>query len=58
MDSGSEPRTPDTRHCDAVLSGTGKTHIGLSLGLAACQKGFSVAFTTAAGLVHQLMEAR
>ncbi|MGB8365646.1 MAG: IS21-like element helper ATPase IstB [Rhizomicrobium sp.] len=38
-------------------SGTGKTHIGLSLGLAACQKGFSVAFTTAAGLVHQLMEA-
>ena len=30
-------------------SGTGKTHIGLSLGLAACQKGFSVAFTTAAG---------
>lgn len=39
-------------------SGTGKTHIGLSLGLAACQKGFSVTFTTAAGLVHQLMEAR
>jgi len=39
-------------------SGTGKTHIGLSLGLAACQKGFSVAFTTAASLVHQLMEAR
>ena len=39
-------------------SGTGKTHIGLSLGLAACQKGFSVAFMTAASLVHQLMEAR
>lgn len=39
-------------------SGTGKTHIGLSLGLAACQKGISVAFTTAAGLAHQLMEAR
>jgi DNA replication protein DnaC len=39
-------------------SGTGKSHIGLSLGLAACQKGFPVAFTTAAGLVHQLMEAR
>jgi len=38
-------------------SGTGKTHIALSLGLAACQKGFSVAFTTAAALVHQLMEA-
>jgi DNA replication protein DnaC len=39
-------------------SGTGKTHIALSLGLAACQKGFSVTFITAAGLVHQLMEAR
>lgn len=39
-------------------SGTGKTHVSLALGLAACQKGFSVAFTTAAGLVHQLMEAR
>ncbi len=39
-------------------SGAGKTHIALSLGLAACQKGFSVAFTTAAALFHQLMEAR
>jgi DNA replication protein DnaC len=39
-------------------SGTGKTHAALALGLAACQKGFSVAFTTAASLVHQLMEAR
>jgi len=39
-------------------SGTGKTHVGLALGLAACQKGFPVAFTTAAALVHQLMEAR
>jgi DNA replication protein DnaC len=39
-------------------SGTGKTHIALALGLAACQKGHSVAFTTAAALVHELMEAR
>ena len=39
-------------------SGTGKTHACLALGLAACQRGLSVAFTTAAGLVHQLMEAR
>jgi DNA replication protein DnaC len=39
-------------------SGTGKTHIGLALGLAACQKNYSVAFTTAAALVHELMEAR
>jgi DNA replication protein DnaC len=39
-------------------SGTGKTHVALALGLAACQKGFSVAFMTAVSLVHQLMEAR
>ena len=39
-------------------SGTGKTHIALALGLAACQKGLSVTFTTAAALVHNLMEAR
>jgi len=39
-------------------SGTGKTHTALGLALAACQKGYSVAFTTAAALVHELMEAR
>ena len=39
-------------------SGTGKTHVALALGLAACQKGLTVAFTTAASLVNQLMEAR
>jgi DNA replication protein DnaC len=39
-------------------SGTGKTHIALGLGLAACQKGLSVGFTTAAALVNELHEAR
>jgi len=39
-------------------SGTGKTHIALGLGLAACQKGLSVGFITASSLVHQLLEAR
>ena len=39
-------------------SGTGKSHIGLGLGLAACQRGLSVGFTTAAALVHELIEAR
>jgi DNA replication protein DnaC len=38
-------------------SGTGKTHIALGLGLAACQKGMKVRFMTAASLVHELMEA-
>jgi DNA replication protein DnaC len=39
-------------------SGTGKTHVALGLGLAACQKGLSVGFTTSAALVHELLEAR
>ena len=39
-------------------SGTGKTHVAPGLGLAACQRGLSVGFTTAAGLVHEMMEAR
>ena len=39
-------------------SGTGKTHIAPGLGLAACQKGLTVGFTTAAALVHELLEAR
>jgi len=39
-------------------SGTGKTHVALGLGLAACQRGLSVGFTTAAALVHELIEAR
>ena len=38
-------------------SGTGKTHIALGLGLAACQKGLKVRFVTAASLVHELIEA-
>lgn len=39
-------------------SGTGKTHVALGLGLAACQKGMSVGFTTASALVSEMMEAR
>jgi len=39
-------------------SGTGKTHLALALGLAACQRGHRVRFTTAAAMVHELMEAR
>jgi len=38
-------------------SGTGKTHIALGLGLAACQKGLKVRFMTASALVHELIEA-
>jgi DNA replication protein DnaC len=39
-------------------SGTGKTHLALALGLAACQGGYRVRFTTAAALVNELLEAR
>ena len=39
-------------------SGTGKTHVALALGLTTCQRGHRVRFTTAAALVHELMEAR
>ena len=39
-------------------SGTGKSHLALGLGLAACQRGYSVLWTTAAALVNSLIEAR
>src|SRR5205085_11585347 len=39
-------------------SRTGTTHVAMGLGPAACQKGLAVGFTTAAALVHELMEAR
>ena len=48
-----------TTGCSALYSiWAGKTHVALGLGLAACQRGLSVGFTTAASLVHELIEAR
>ena len=41
-----------------ATAATGKTHVALGLGLAACQRGLPVGFTTAASLVHELIEAR
>lgn len=38
-------------------SGTGKTHLAIGLGRAACRRGVSVRFITAASLVHELLEA-
>ncbi len=38
--------------------GTGKTHLAIALGLAACRQGRRVRFTTAAGLVNRLEEAQ
>ena len=39
-------------------AGTGKTHLAIALGLAACRLGRRVKFVTAAGLVTQLEEAQ
>ena len=38
-------------------SGTGKSHLLIGLGLAACQRGLRVRYTTAAQLVNELAEA-
>jgi DNA replication protein DnaC len=38
--------------------GTDKTHLAIGLGLAACQKGLTVRFATAASLVHELLDSR
>ena len=37
--------------------GTGKTHLGISLGLKACTNGYTVRFCTAASLATELVEA-
>ena len=39
-------------------TGTGKTHLAVSLGLLACQQGWKVRFYTAAGLINELGEAQ
>lgn len=39
-------------------TGTGKTHLAISLGLLACQQGWKVKFYTAAGLINELSEAQ
>lgn len=39
-------------------SGTGKTHLGIALGIAACMNSHRVRFTTTAALLNELLEAR
>jgi DNA replication protein DnaC len=38
--------------------GTGKTHVAIALGLAACEQGYRVRFYTAARLINDLLEAQ
>src|SRR5271169_5007489 len=47
-----------TNICLVGNSGTGKTHLAIALGLAACRQGWRVRFFTAAGLVNRLEEAQ
>ena len=44
--------------CMVGNSGTGKTHLAIALGLAACRQGWRVRFFTAAELVNRLEEAQ
>ena len=44
--------------CLVGNSGTGKTHMAIALGLAACRQGRRVRFFTAAELVHRLEQAQ
>lgn len=49
------------RHENVALIGsigTGKTHMAIALGLAACEQGHRVRFYTAAGLINALLEAQ
>ena len=46
---------------NAVLvgnTGTGKTHVAISLGILACRQGKKVRFVTATGLINDLLEAQ
>jgi DNA replication protein DnaC len=47
-----------TNICLVGNAGTGKTHLAIALGLAACRQGWRVRFFTAAGLVNRLEEAQ
>jgi DNA replication protein DnaC len=48
----------NTNACFIGNSGTGKTHLSVSLGQAACRAGKHIRFYTAASLVNQLEEAQ
>jgi len=50
--------TQHTNVCLLGQPGTGKTHLSIALGLAACREGVRTKFFTAASLVNQLEEAQ
>jgi DNA replication protein DnaC len=57
MPSLNKQKILELSRCDGS-PGTGKTHIAIALGLAACREGRKVRFFTAASLVNRLEEVR
>ena len=53
-DSGSAPPTPDTRHCDAGSTGTGKSHIAIGIARNIIRAGRKARFFNAVDLVNKL----
>jgi len=54
MDTGSALRTPDTRHCDAVSPGTGKTHLAIAIARSCIRSGNRGRFYNVVDLVNRL----
>ena len=48
----------EVAHAGESKSGTGKSHLAIGLGIAACMAHRRVRFVTTAGLVNELREAR
>jgi DNA replication protein DnaC len=57
-DRGSAPRTPDTRHCDAVSTGTGKTHLCIAVASAVIRARARGRFFNLVDLVNQLEQEK
>jgi DNA replication protein DnaC len=57
-DRGSKPRPPDTRHCDAVSCGLGKSWLACALGHKACRDDRSVLYHRIPRLFDALALAR
>ena len=53
-DRGSALRTPDTRHCDAVSCGTGKSHIAIGITRNVIRAGRKARFSNVVDLVNKL----
>jgi superfamily II DNA or RNA helicase len=53
-DRRSAPRTPDTRHCDAGSTGTGKTHLAIAIARSCIRSGARGRFYNVVDLVNRL----